>query len=700
MPYQPITLDSILPADFPHRERLGRFLTMPIDQYVDHCRHIRKNGGRIPALYNRALQEAEKHDKVINGSRSAPPKVKKIEKLYAIDITEVLYYFTDKSDSIAVHRLRSRGIDTLGALLYADEAEFYNISYIGRSTLAKVLGYRDWLAKNAADIVKQHEALGANVCVPADYDKNAAPLDQLRSGLLELAGIIDTRRHSQRYAKSGREATSMRFISEILVHRYVDGLSFAQIAHKLDRTSWHVTKTHMDLLCDLLSGRPVAANVILHPELRRRLSVLRRQALWNVCPQLESDVDTDDTILAAMGLSMIPLIPNLSIFVEAGNKCRFANKAKAVMRTLKEHIIPCRRDKLFSQLRELPEFSDAIFAEGSPDTLMIKNILAQPEIIEPSDDGYVRLRINLFGSDEQRVARIIYDNRGWLTRSQIADNYRRIFGREPHTVNLSNLRKYGIHSSGDLWSYGPRLEPVNRFIERFATERMIFRLPELQQSLRENGYPPDTRIRSYITSLCLVDNLDANHFVLKEHVDDYPQYNWRRPGRTGLTNWILNVVNDILLEHGGEVKADNILNLIERRAQDQGKELYIRTRARAVIPQYCGTAKPFILEGDKIKVNKPVHEKTNFMTIGRRGQDKTRIFEEIRERALSMTADGYPLPLVEFIDRINDEREESVTRNMVVRALTHAHLGFCGIRLVTIDGKVCLSVKKDNPASR
>ena len=81
---------------------------------------------------------------------------------------------------------------------------------------------------------------------------------------------------------------------------------------------------------------------------------------------------------------------------------------------------------------------------------------------------------------------------------------------------------------------------------KYAEENKVFYYFELEQYLLDKGYSISKSIRTQITDICSVDNKDNNHFCHKDYVEDYPEFSWRNPTQYGQTNWILNVIRDIL----------------------------------------------------------------------------------------------------------------------------------------------------------
>lgn len=690
-----IHISSILPTDFPSREYLGEYLYWPVTEYIDHWERVLSEGGRVPQLFRRVLRLALEHtgnpDTFNSAEGDCVHPIVPDSELYNIEITDLLYHFGEKRDSISINRLRTGGIRSLGELMECTSSQLKLIPYIGISTLQRAMIYREWLSHEWPTIVADYRASMEEHVFPRGYDSGEALIKSIRRALVEISTILYSRSDNPRHVRSPRDRSGMRLISAILKERYVDGLSFGAIAERQGKTSWHITKSHVDFVGMLTRGEVINRNLRLHPDLVSRLQRAAETSLFGSAEVLGSSDSNDVTLLSAMGIVTMNVCPDFDIVIPSREKCRYSLKLRQVFRVLRDTVVPMSREEYLRRLSGQSEFGGKLDCH---DQRFVDTILSDRRVTESTSDGSVKVRMEFFISDEQRVGRVIYDSHRWLTRSQLMEEFRRRMGRESNSVNLSNLRKYGIHSSGDLWACGQKKRPVNHFITDYCREHRIFYMHELEAALKEEGYPILHRVRGYVTLSCLVDNLDANHFCHKDYAQDYPEYSWRRSGRSGLANWILRQVRDVLSEHG-TTQIDTLIGIIEMRAREEGKENYIRQRIKSTLSSYTGPEHPFLAVGDCIMENREVIGTVNFATLGRRGHHRTSQFERIRHLAVKSLEESSSgcISLVSFLRQLNDSHGENVSRNNCMRALTNTRLAPIPVELRNIDGALMLQLR-------
>ena len=95
------TISSLLPPDFTNREQMGQYLEWTVSEYIEHWQKILSDGGRVPQLYARILQLALRHESALHGAETPPVA----PELRDLPVRDLLFYFGEKSDSIAVNRL-------------------------------------------------------------------------------------------------------------------------------------------------------------------------------------------------------------------------------------------------------------------------------------------------------------------------------------------------------------------------------------------------------------------------------------------------------------------------------------------------------------------------------------------------------------------------------------------------------------------
>lgn len=680
------TISTLLTDNF-ERDVLAPYADWTLDAYIAHWEDVHSRGGRIPKAFDKVLQRALglllDHSTDTESAHHIP-KAEPLEGTERVPLTDLLTHFCEKYDSIAVNRLRSGGIHSIADLLSISYTALKNIPYIGHNTIRRALIFKRWIIDHQQMLLEQYIRRTIPIELPAQYNPDEPLLNVLHTVLLEASPWLTERADDTSFARTPREATGMKLLASILELRYRHGLSFADIAASLNRTPWHITKTHTDFIAALCHGDNPGANLHLQPALLTRLTHVKEKALWHRDNVFGHISPTASTLINILGLDILEIVPGIRIIIPARELCHFTAKGKAILRELRAGVTPVVREEFMTRLKKSKEFRNK---SSDTDTLFINAILSQPELVTIADDDKITLNLQYIISDEQRIARIIHDNGGWMTRTQIFDRYRLMMGRDSNSVNLSNLRKYNIHSSGDLWIYGKKLQPVNHFISDWARRKQIFHMDELEEVLRKEGYPILPRIRAYITAECMVDNDDSNHFCHKTATADYPDFSWRKPGRSGLSNWILLQIKN-LTEHTGNIPYDQLVDTITERAVRKGNGAYIRQRIKSALNIYSGPDMPFILADGIVSRNMKVFDSVNFATIGRRGHDRTDDYIRIRREAVnSIARSPYgQVQIVDFLKHLSDIGLGHINRNSCLRALTSAYLDPIPVRVANLDG--------------
>lgn len=680
------TISTLLTDNF-ERDALAPYADWTLDAYIAHWEDVHRRGGRIPKAFDKVLQRAL--GLLLDHSTDTEsvhhiPQAQPLEGTQHVPLTDLLTHFSEKGDSIAVNRLRSGGIHSIADLLSISYTTLKNIPYIGHNTIRRALIFKRWIIDHQQMLLDRYIRRSVPIYLPERYDPDEPLLNVLHTVLLEASPWIMERADDQSFARTPREATGMKLLASLLELRYRHGLSFADIAASLNRTSWHITKTHTDFVAALCHGEKTSANLKLQPALLIRLTHVKEKALWHRDNVFGHIIPTASTLINILGLDILEIVPGIRIVIPARELCHFTAKGKAVLRELRAGVTPVSHDEFMTRLKKCKEFKGS---HSHTDTLFVNAILAQPELVTVTDDGRFTLNLPYLVSDEQRIARIIHDNGQWMTRNEIFDQYRRLMGRDSNSVNLSNLRKYGIHSSGDLWIYGKKLQPVNHFISDWTRRKRIFHMHELEAALQKEGYPILPRIRAYITAECMVDNDDSNHFCHKTATPDYPGFSWRKPGRSGLSNWILLQIKN-LTEHTGHIPYDQLVDTITERAVRRGNGAYMRQRIKSALSTYSGPDMPFILADGIVSRNMKVFNSVNFATIGRRGHNRTDEYTRIRREAVkSIAASPHgQVQIVDFMKQLAEIGLGHINRNSCLRALTSAYLDPIPLRVANLDG--------------
>lgn len=90
-------------------------------------------------------------------------------------------------------------------------------------------------------------------------------------------------------------------------------------------------------------------------------------------------------------------------------------------------------------------------------------------------------------------------------------------------------------------------------VQDFIRNRELFSFQELIKYLKSKEFDvsKEKSIRSYATDLCHTSINDNNLFCNSEYIEKYNNYDWKAKHQIGITNWIANVVKDVLLKEEG-----------------------------------------------------------------------------------------------------------------------------------------------------
>ena len=117
-----------------------------------------------------------------------------------------------------------------------------------------------------------------------------------------------------------------------------------------------------------------------------------------------------------------------------------------------------------------------------------------------------------------------------LKRKQLVDaNYEEAHENSDKAVSILLDKEKQIKKATD-----DAKEIIAKCVEKHDN---VVRLNEIEFDLAQAGlnYPPRT-LRSYITAICVPCNTDANLFCHKNHIDEHPEYSWRKVSNYGQEN--------------------------------------------------------------------------------------------------------------------------------------------------------------------
>ena len=526
-----------------------------------------------------------------------------IKDLESVPVEQIQYYVSNYSK--AINRLKSEGVKSLADLIrFRPKTPLQVTSKIIREWKEIVLARKDL-------IISDWEDFYTTRILPSNYDDSLGFDENLRNAIIEYADLIRERAKNRRFKDLAPKSAYLKAM--ILNFAYKEGLSDRDIANYLPQSNEHFRKIRTDTIALILSGKLLANNARLHPELISLANKIKASCKFkNVNVLKEMSGSRKPTFIPELGFDMTKVADSYYI-VPKGQKKIYDGVAAGIMDTLTKTVLPKNPKELLNRITENPKTKDA----GVFDDQIIRNMLADSEIVDVLDDGTVQIKAEFLTSDKQRYSRIIFSAKKEITTEQVIKLYTETYHSRPAAGPATN-EEYGICcQSKRVWYYGkPRIQ-VEKAIENYALEHKTFYLSELLDHLKGKGYTILKSVRAPITKSCSVDNKDTNHFCHKSFTALLPEYSWRNSSIYGQSNWLLCRVRDILQEMG-ELDFEDMVQEIIRRAKGTPYENIMKKRAKTVLQKFIGKKLPLSVKKGKISANEPYFSQTDFDSVGLR----------------------------------------------------------------------------------
>lgn len=675
-------LEYLTSADI---RKLGDYAYMSIDQYISEIESKLSSGIRIndfyKKLYNRLKIERpiEVVSKILDEKSSESEVVDPISHpLSVIPLEYIQYYVPSSEYTKTYNRLVSEGITNLYQLSLFEPPTRPKLAYA--DTAKK---WKEIINSNYDKIITEWGDFNTIHIIPSSFDEKLGLIENLRNALIEYANIIKDRKSDRRYKQSITE----RLIGDILPLSYIEGKDDDEIAKMIssvkDYTPWHIMNVRKECVRELLEGKTRSQNVSLHPYIVDVAKALEKECMFKSIQTYEKYSGSNElNFLSLMGFDLVD-VGDGRFLVPLDQKGIYEKVTKAIIKALLDTLLPIDMDTISQMI-----LSDSKLDNINYEQEFVNNVLLYPKLVDVFDNGTIQIKDKFLTRDPQRFIRIIYNAKEKITTKEVKERYEMIYKSCP-SAGPSTNSKYGICcESKRLWYYGEPLIPIKECISEYAEENKVFYYFELEQYLLDKGYSISKSIRTQITDICSVDNKDNNHFCHKDYVEDYPEFSWRNPTQYGQTNWILNVIRDIL-NVNSPVEFSSLVAQLKEKAVGTEYEDGVKKNAKYYIPNYCGEQHPFKLEKGLISKNEPYFSETDYATIGLR-EGKYPFFSQIRSIAFNEVkrSEEGRKTLNEIIDVVNEIIEEHIGRNVVIRALEDKEKRFepIDIELITENG--------------
>lgn len=253
---------------------------------------------------------------------------------------------------------------------------------------------------------------------------------------------------------------------------------------------------------------------------------------------------------------------------------------------------------------------------------LLENFIDALGETERFQDGRIWVKDEFLKIKYLRQARIIYNEGVALTKDAIEKIYQEIYHEDMGIIMSSNLAKLGFACKGTRWIYGNTLEDVRDVISKCVeSHNYVVTMQDIEIAVSNAGLQyPESTLRTYITNICVPCNTDKNLFCHKEHVEEHPEYTWRKESTQGQENFtirqIINRLSKKTSEPIAELKAwlTGIL---------QSKN-YNTTTVGSTIQKYSSEPYNLLIIGKdgQVYLNNVEAEKVDLKTIGYRGTSK------------------------------------------------------------------------------
>jgi len=667
-----------------------KFITW-IQNKMNLGQHIHK---RFMAIYEMILNEKQKEateiqHEIQDERETIDPISSQLEK---IPIDEMKHYvdYSDFSKNRG-HMIRSLNIRNLGQL--------YSYVYVEKPRRPCKEAAKRWQAyiiEHYKDIISKWNEANTVMLLPQTINTDSTPIDNITTAIKDLIIILKDRQTDKKYYKALKNDPNITGDNAIAVLDlyYNKKKSLREIESEPGFTGAGVVKNK--LIKAFLAGYRICGNLQINQTLIDMQRNIRNFYVYDNEEKLIAFYGKgNEEIFNDLGLDHVTILDDIRFIIPQGSKNTYTKLGESAISVLRESVVPLDKDTILARIERCDKMSKV---KEDYDVTFIDNLLACSKIIEKTLDhdsgtNLYRIQSQYLLTNLEKMMRIIYDAKEPISKNEALDRFEELYHVRP-TVNTSILTQKGFSYGATKWQYGAGLKPKETFIREYVQEKIIFYWSDLLNAY--NGPKENERsIRTTITRHCFVDTKDANHFCLKESVEDYPQFTWSNPTREGLSNWILNQMKNAL-DGRDAITFEGLTKIIQEKAKGTEYERNLKQNIKFTIEQYSGFDQPFLYEDSLVRRNEPKFNKTDFQIIGRKGgkypyyvQIRSIISNEIKK------TDSGRISLVEAIEIINSNLDEPQGRNTILRALQNRHLGPIGVEVRNIDGTVFI-IKTDS----
>lgn len=256
-------------------------------------------------------------------------------------------------------------------------------------------------------------------------------------------------------------------------------------------------------------------------------------------------------------------------------------------------------------------------------TKLLENYINALGETERFQDGKIWIKDEFLKTKYLRQARIIYKEGEALTKEAIEKKYQDIYHEDMGVIMSSKLAKMGFACKGIKWIYGKNtLEDVRDVISKCVeSHNYVATMQDIEIAVSNAGHKyPESTLRTYITNICVPCNTDKNLFCHKEHVEEHPEYSWRKESTYGQENFAIRQIVNRLSKKTSEPIAELKAWLTSIM---QSKNYNTHTVDNTIQKYSSETCHLLIVGNDgQVSLNNIEAEKIDLKTIGYKGASK------------------------------------------------------------------------------
>ena len=288
------------------------------------------------------------------------------------------------------------------------------------------------------------------------------------------------------------------------------------------------------------------------------------------------------------------------------------------------------KDKLYGSFLAIPEqalleeIKNLVSKKVNEEQLtkLLENFIDALGETERFQDGRIWVKDKFLRINYLRQARIIYKEGVALTKKAIEKKYQDIYDEDMGVIMSLNLRNLGFACNGSKWIYGNTLGDVRDVISKCVqSHNYVATMQDIEIAVSNAGlqYPKST-LRTYITNICVPCNTDKDLFCHKEHVEEHPEYSWRKDSTYGQEHFAIRQI----IYRLSKKTSEPIAELKAWLTSILRSKNYNTNTVDSTIQKYSSETYHLLIVGKdgQVSLNNIEVEKIDLKTIGYRGESK------------------------------------------------------------------------------